>query len=143
LLDTVVGLPANMFPTTSIPVAILIFDRSREKGGEREKVRDVLFVDATREFIPGKTRNSLSDDHFNKIVSAVQDRHSLPKYAHLASFDELAENDFNLNIPRYVNSSVKEDEVDISAVENEIDRLEAELVEVRARMKQYLRELGV
>src|SRR5262249_44726759 len=67
LLDAVIGLPANLFPTTSIPVAILFYDRAREKGGERENVRDVLFVDASREFVPGKTRNTLSNEHFTTI----------------------------------------------------------------------------
>jgi type I restriction enzyme M protein len=143
LLDAVIGLPANMFPTTTIPVAILVFDRAREKGAERESVQDVLFIDASREFIPGKTRNTLSDDHFNKIVSVVENRYAAPHYSHLASSEELAKNEFNLNIPRYVSASQQEDVVDICAVQIEIDRLEAQLSDVREKMKQYLKELGV
>jgi len=143
LLDTIVGLPPNLFPTTSIPVAILVFDRSREKGGEREDVRDVLFIDASREFVSGKTRNMLSQEHFRKVISTFAARKSVEKYAHLATPEELAENEFNLNIPRYVETFEAEEEVDVRAIQMEIDRLEAELADVRQRMKKHLKELGV
>ena len=66
LLDAVIGLPANLFPTTGIPVAILVFDRSREKGGANEKRKDVIFIDASREYLPGKNQNALSDDHIRQ-----------------------------------------------------------------------------
>lgn len=143
LLDAVIGLPANMFPTTSIPVAVLVFDRAREKGGERENVHDVLFVDASREFAPGKNHNSLSDDHFQKIVSTFESRPEVEKYAHLATFDELVENDFNLNLPRYVDTFEEEQDIDVAIVQKEIDRLEVELAETREKMKLHLRELGL
>ncbi len=139
LLDAVIGLPANLFPTTSIPVAILVFDRAREKGGEREGCRDVLFIDASREFQAAKTQDSQLD----KIVATFEARQEVDKYAHVAPLSEIAENDFNLNIPRYVDTFEEEEEIDVAAVEQEIERLEAELVEVRARMKRYLKELGV
>jgi type I restriction enzyme M protein len=143
LLDTVIGLPANLFPTTSIPVAILLFDRSREKGGVREGVRDVLFIDASSEFASGKNQNTLSDEYFEKIIATVDMRQNDEKYAYVAPFDEIVENDFNLNIPRYVDTFEEEEEIDVAAVEKEIERLEDELTEVRAKMKQYLKELGV
>jgi len=143
LLDAVIGLPENMFPTTSIPVAILVFDRSREKGGEREDVKDILFIDASREFVPGKNRNSLSDVHFGKIISTFEARQETAKYAHVATFEELVENEFNLNIPRYVDTFEEEQEIDVAAVQREIDRLEGELAEVRATMKQHLLDLGI
>lgn len=143
LLDAVIGLPANLFPTTSIPVAILVFDRAREKGGEREGCRDVLFVDASREFQAAKTQNALLDSQLDKIIATFDARQDVDKYAHVAPLSEIAENDFNLNIPRYVDTFEEEEEIDVAAVEQEIERLEAELVEVRARMKQYLKELGV
>ena len=143
LLDAIISLPGNLFPTTSIPVAILVFDRAREKGGARESIRDVLFIDASREFIPGKNQNALSDGHIEKIIASYQSRHSVGKYAYVASFDEIAENDFNLNIPRYVDTFEEEEEIDVAAVEREIERLEGELAEVRTKMKQYLKELGV
>ena len=143
LLDAVIGLPANLFPTTSIPVAILVFDRAREKGGEREGCRDVLFIDASREFQAAKTQNALLDSQLDKIVATHAARRDVDKYAHVAPLSEIAENDYNLNIPRYVDTFEEEEEIDVAAVEQEIERLEAELVEVRARMKQYLKELGV
>jgi type I restriction enzyme M protein len=141
-LDAVIALPANMFPTTSIPVAILLFDRSREKGGDREHVHDVLLIDASREFVPGKTRNSLSTEHFNKILSTVRSRASVDNYAYLASVETLAENDFNLNVPRYISTIREEEYIDVDAVEKNIDRLELELADVRAKMKEYLKELS-
>lgn len=143
LLDAVIGLPGNLFPTTSIPVAILVFDRAREKGGERESCRDVLFIDASSEFQAAKTQNTLSEQHLDKIVSAFDARQNVDKYAYVASFADVAENDFNLNIPRYVDTFEEEEEIDVAAVESEIERLEAELVEVRVKMKAFLKELGV
>lgn len=143
LLDTVLGLPGNLFPTTSIPVAILLFDRSREKGGAREDVRDVLFVDASREFVPGKNRNQLAEQHLERILGTVKVRKAVDKYANLATFDEIAGNDFNLNLPRYVDTFEEEPEIDVAAVQREIDQLEQELAEVRVKLKQHLKELGV
>ena len=143
LLDAVIGLPGNLFPTTTIPVAILVFDRAREKGGAREACRDVLFIDASDEFQSGKNQNSLLDKHLSDVLAAYQARLLVDKYAHVASLQELADNDFNLNIARYVDTFKEEDEIDVSAIEQDIERLEGELVEVRAKMKQYLKELGV
>jgi type I restriction enzyme M protein len=141
LLDAVIGLPGNLFPTTSIPVAILIFDRSREKGGANQKRRDVTFVDASRDYLPGKNQNALSDDHIGKIAATVKARKAVEKYAHVATFEEIKENDFNLNIPRYVDTFEEEEEIDIDAVQKEIDQLESELVEVRAKMAAMLKEI--
>lgn len=143
LLDAVVGLPANLFTTTGIPVAILVFDRSREEGGVNADRRDVLFIDASREFTPSKTMNLLEDTHVAKILDTFRDRAEVEKYSHLANLEEIAENDFNLNIPRYVDTYEIEEEVDVATVQKDINRIEAELAEVRARMVVYLRELGV
>lgn len=140
LLDTVVGLPGNLFPTTSIPVAILVFDRSREVGGANQYRKDVLFVDASREYLPGKNQNALSNAHIEKIMATVKAREGVDKYAHVSTFDEIKENDFNLNIPRYVDTFEEEEEIDIDAVQMEIDALEKELVQVRAKMAVKLRE---
>lgn len=141
VLDAVVGLPANLFPTTSIPVAILVFDRSRETGGENQKKKDVLFIDASREFQSGKSRNLLLPAHIDKILSTYRKRKDVDKYAHCAPFAEIKENDFNLNIPRYVDTFEEEAEIDIAAVQQEIDQLETELVEVRGKMAEYLKEI--
>ena len=141
MLDAVVGLPGNLFPSTSIPVAILLFDRSREKGGVKEDRRDIIFIDASREFQSGKNQNVLMDEHMDKIIAAYKGRKSIDKYAYAASFEEVKENDFNLNIPRYVDTFEEEEEIDIDAVQQEIDELEEELVEVRKKMAKMLKEV--
>jgi len=143
LLDDVIALPGNLFPTTSIPAAILVFDRTREKGGAREDFQDVLFIDASRDYQSGKNQNALLDEHMAKVLATFRARQAVHKYAHIASLQEIADNDFNLNIPRYVDTFEEEEEIDVAAVEQEIERLEGELLEVRTRMKQYLKELGV
>jgi type I restriction enzyme M protein len=143
LLDAVIGLPGNLFPTTSIPVAILVFDRAREKGGAREACQDVLFIDASRDYQSGKNQNALLDEHMARVLATFRARKPVDKYAHVASLQEIADNDFNLNIPRYVDTFEEEEEIDVAAVEQEIQRLEGELAELRVRMKQYLKELGV
>jgi type I restriction enzyme M protein len=143
LLDAVIGLPGNLFPTTSIPVAILMFDRARERGGKRASVRDVMFVDASADFASAKAQNLLTDAYLSKIINTVNARKSIDKYASAVSFETIAENDFNLNIPRYVDTFEEEEIIDLAATELEIERLEKELAEVRVRMKQHLKELGV
>ncbi len=141
LLDAVIGLPGNLFPTTNIPVAILVFDRSREKGGHREANREVLFVDASREFVSGKNQNTLSEEQVEKIMRVYSEGKEVEKYAHVASITEIQENDFNLNIPRYVDTFEEEEEIDIDAVQMEIDKLEQELAEVREQMSIKLKQI--
>jgi type I restriction enzyme M protein len=143
LLDAVIGLPANLFTTTGIPVAILVFDRSREQGGANEERKDVLFIDASKEFAPGKTQNLLEEGHVARIVDTYRARKEIDKFSHRASLEEIKENEFNLNIPRYVDTFEPEKEIDVAALQREINTLEAELTEVRARMGVYLKELGV
>jgi type I restriction enzyme M protein len=144
LLDAVIGLPGNLFPTTNIPVAIMIFDRSREKGGKRSSCKDVLFVDASGKdnYLSGKNQNTLAEHHMQRIVNTYQARKEIDKYAYVASPDEIRENDFNLNIPRYVDTFEEENEIDIKAVQQEILELESELREVRVRMDTLITELG-
>ena len=141
LLDTVIGLPGNLFPTTSIPVAVLLFDRSREQGSINASRKDVLFVDASKEYQLGKNQNALLDEHIEKILATCKEREDVDKYAHLASFDEIAENDFNLNIPRYVDTFEEEEDIDIDAVQREIDQLEEELSRVRVEMAEKMKEI--
>jgi type I restriction enzyme M protein len=143
LLDAVVGLPANLFTTTGIPVAVLVFDRSREQGGANEGQRDVLFIDASKDFTPGKTQNLMDAAHIAKVVETYRTRAEIEKYSHRASPEEIAANGFNLNIPRYVDTFEPEEEIDVAALQKRIDTIEAELAEVRAKMAGYLRELGV
>ncbi|RWX46047.1 type I restriction system adenine methylase (hsdM) [Candidatus Electrothrix aarhusensis] len=141
LLDAVIGLPGNLFPTTNIPVAILVFDRAREKGGLRETCNNVFFVDASRDFVSSKNQNTLSEAHLARIMATYTARAKEEKYAHVAAFDEIKENDFNLNIPRYVDTFEEEAEIDIDAVQLEIDALEKELAEMRVMMAEKLLEI--
>ena len=143
LLDAVIGLPAQLFPSTGIPVCIVIFDRAREKGGAREGADDVVFIDASREFLPGKKQNELSADHLNNIVSTYRERKRADRYAEVVKRQQIADNGYNLNIPRYVDTFEPEDEIDVAEVQKEIVALEAKLAETRARMDGYLKELGL
>lgn len=135
LLDTVIGLPEKLFFGTGIPAAILIFKKSKTDN-------NVLFIDASREFKSGKNQNQLTDDNIQKIIDTYKTRVSVDKYAYLASFDEIKENDFNLNIPRYVDTFEEEAEIDLVAVRTERVELKNELNTLEAEMEGYLKELG-
>lgn len=143
ILDAVIGLPSGLFQTTGIPVAILIFDRSREVGGKNENRKDVLFIDASREFTAGKNQNALSDENIEKIADTYKKRSEIEKYSHVATFEEIKENDFNLNIPRYVDTFEEEAPVDIPATRKRIAELTAELSKTTDEMEKYLKELGL
>jgi type I restriction enzyme M protein len=143
LLDVVVGLPAQLFPTTGIPVCILVFDRARESGGRRDDERDVLFIDASRDFEPGKKHNRLRDEGIDHVVETYRDRRVIERYSHRADLAEIERNGFNLNISRYVDTFEPEPEIDLQAVQDEIRELEGQIAENRKRMNAYLRELGV
>lgn len=135
-LEAVIGLPTNLFFGTGIPAAILIFNKAK-------KHKDVLFIDASKEYQEGKKQNKLREDDMEKIVEAYQNFETTDKYAYRADLDEIAENDYNLNIPRYVDTFEEEEPVDIEAVQQEIEKLEGELIEVRKEMDGYLKELGL
>ena len=143
VLDAVIGLPENLFFGTGIPAAILIFDRSREAGGENEGREDILFIDASREFQPGKNQNYLRESDIETIAGVFHGREERPKYSRRVPVAEVAENDFNLNIPRYIDTFEEAAPVDLKVLQIEIDRLEDELVQVRARLRDHLRELEV
>ena len=138
LLDAVIGLPANLFYGTGIPACILVFKKNRPR-------RDVLFIDASGDgnFEKGKNQNILRDCDIDRIVSTYEARETVDKYSHVASFDEIKENDFNLNIPRYVDTFEEEELVDIDEVKRNIANIEAELAQVRAQMSKHLKELGL
>ena len=143
LLDVVVGLPAQLFPTTGIPVCIMVFDRARESGGKRDHERDVLFIDASRNFEAGKKQNHLRDSDTTEIMRVRESRLAVERFSHRASLEEIEENGFNLNIPRYVDTFEPEPEIDIQAVQTEIRDLERQLAENREQMNRYLKELGI
>lgn len=142
LLDAVVGLPENLFFGTGIPAAILIFDRRREAGGPLEARKDVLFIDASEMFVPGKNQNLLSDGQIDRLDAVYRTRTPLDDLSALASLEQLKTNDFNLNIPRYVDTAKQEELVDISAARLEIQALEKQLATVRERLNEYLNELA-
>ncbi|MCK4407463.1 MAG: type I restriction-modification system subunit M [Bacteroidales bacterium] len=136
LLEAVIGLPSNLFFGTGIPAAILIFNKG--KGDNK----DVLFIDASKEYEEGKKQNKLRDKDISRIVEAYKKFETVGKYAYRATIDEIKENDYNLNIPRYVDTFEDEKPIDIQAVQKEIEELEKELVNVRKEMDGYLKELG-
>ncbi len=145
LLEAVIGLPANLFYGTGIPAAILVFSKGKGQN------KNVLFIDASHQYVAGKNQNKLGEDHIAEIVDTYR-RFSAgqlapgvvkEKYSYIATPAELHENDYNLNIPRYVDTFEEEAEVDIAAVQQEINRLEAELQTVQAQMKAYLTQLGI
>lgn len=135
LLDAVIGLPSNLFFGTSIPAAILIFKK-------KKKDNSVLFIDASREFQDGKNQNALRKQDIEKIVKTYKKRESVAKYSYRATQDDLIKNEYNLNIPRYIDTFEEETEIDINAVQKEIDQLEKELSNIQTQMKDYLKELG-
>lgn len=136
ILDAVIGLPAQLFYGTGIPAAILIFDKGRGRK------TDVLFIDASREYEDNKKQNRLREQDINKIVKTYRAYKTVDKYAYRATLDEIKEAEINLNIPRYVDTFEEEEEIDIKAVQKEIEDLECELAKTRAEMQKYLSELG-
>lgn len=136
LLDAVVGLPQNLFYGTGIPAAILVFKKTR-------KTTDILFIDASSEFEKEKTRNKLHKKHIEKVIQTYSDYKTIEKYSYRATLEEIKENEFNLNISRYVDTFEEEDEIDIQATQKEIEELETQLAEVRKEMDGYLKELGI
>ncbi|MEQ9378776.1 MAG: type I restriction-modification system subunit M [Imperialibacter sp.] len=143
MLEAVIGLPANLFFGTGIPAAILIFNKGKEKN------TDVLFIDASQQYESGKNQNRLGEDHIAHLVDAYRSFNEgkckpgvlEDKFSYVATFDEIQENDFNLNIPRYVDTFEEEAEVDIEAVQKEIEKLEGELKSVQQELDGYLKEL--
>ena len=147
LLEAVIGLPANLFFGTGIPAVILIFNKAKETN------KDVLFIDASKGFETGKNQNKLRNIDIKHIVETYKAfKTSAPlknqgyvleeKYAFRATVEEIKDNDFNLNIPRYVDTFEEEKEVDIKAVQSEIDTLKQQIDDVEAEMANYLKDLG-
>ncbi len=136
LLDAVIGLPAQLFYGTGIPTAILVFDKGRGKK------TDVLFIDASREFEDGKRQNHLRDEDIDKIVKSYSMYETIEKYSYRATIDEIKEAEYNLNIPRYVDTFETEREIDLEGVLREIKQLEDSLSKTRGEMNKYLKELG-
>lgn len=136
-LDAVIGLPANIFFGTSIPTVILVFKKCRENSD------NILFIDASNEFEKGKNQNVISDSDVDKIIETYIARDSVDKYAYVATLDEIRENDYNLNIPRYVDTFEEEDPIDVSEVKAKIQKLDDEIVDIDKQLEVFLKELGM
>jgi type I restriction enzyme M protein len=145
ILEAVIGLPANLFFGTGIPAAIMIFNKG--KGSNK----NVLFIDSSKFYESAKNQNKLRDTDIQHIVDTYRKFNEgklkagivEEKFSYVATFEEIQENEFNLNIPRYVDTFEEEAEVDIAAVQKDIDKLEGELKTVQVEMNKYLKELGV
>ena len=136
-LDAVIGLPSNIFFGTSIPACIMIFKKCRKQW------EDILFIDASSEFEKWKNQNRLRPEDIEKITNTYRKRESIEKYSHLASLDEVAENDFNLNIPRYVDTFEEEEPIDIDAVAAKIKDIEKNSKALDDKIGEYCKELGI
>ena len=136
-VDAIIGLPANIFYGTSIPTCIIVMKKCRKEDD------NILFIDASKEFEKVKTQNKLREEHIRKIVETYRDRKEIEKYSHCASLKEIAENDYHLNIPRYVDTFEEEEPIDIKAVMAEIKELEAKRADLDKEIEGYLKELGI
>ena len=134
LLDAVIGLPNNLFYGTSIPACILILKKNR-------KEKDILFIDASVEYEKGKNQNRLRDEDIEKIVKAYKDRKDIEKYSKSASLEEIKENEYNLNIPRYIDSFEDEEHVDLQSINKEITALEKERENLNVKLEDFLKDI--
>lgn len=135
-IDTVIGLPANLFYSTGIPVCILVLKKCKQHD-------DVLFINAAEHFVKGKRQNQLSQEHIDKIVSAYQQRNDEPRYSRRVSMDEIEKNDYNLNITRYISTASTEEEIDLEATHRKLVEIDSAVSEAKAKHNAYLRELGL
>ena len=136
-LDAVIGLPANIFYGTSIPTCILVFKKCRENED------NILFIDASKDFEAGKNQNRLRDEDVDKIIETYKNREEIEKYSHVATLQEVEENEYNLNIPRYVDTFEEEEEIDIKQVQQELKEIDKQIEEVDKELNVYLKELGL
>jgi type I restriction enzyme M protein len=136
-LDTVIGLPANLFYGATIPATILVFKKCRKDD------EDILFIDASKEFEKRKNQNFLTNANIEKIFDTYKNRQELEKYSHRATMEEIRENDYNLNIPRYVDTFEEEEIVDIEAVAKSLKKLHAEETGLQEKIAEFCKELKI
>ena len=132
----VIGLPSNLFYGTSIPTVVMVLKKNRIN-------KDILFIDASNDFEKGKNQNKLSADNIEKIISTYRERKEVPKYAHLASIEEIRQNDYNLNIPRYVDTTEEEEEIDINEVRKLLAQDKKEIEDLEAQIAEQFKLLGI
>lgn len=136
-LDAVIGLPSNLFYGTSIPTAILVFKKCRKHSD------DILFIDASNDFEKAKNQNNLTDDHIKTIIETYTERKEKNKYSHKATLEEVKENDYNLNIPRYVNTFEEEVSINLDEISKELSDLEKDMKKIDSEILKYCEELGI
>jgi type I restriction enzyme M protein len=134
-LDAVIGLPANIFFGTSIPTTILVFKKCKTDT-------NVLFIDASNDYKKEKNQNVLHPEHIEKILDTYQQREAIDKYSHVATLEEIKSNDYNLNIPRYVDTFEDEEEIDLVEVRLKLDEADKEIEHITKEINEYLKELG-
>ncbi|MCM8514043.1 type I restriction-modification system subunit M [Acinetobacter bereziniae] len=137
VIDTIIGLPANIFYGTSIPTCILVLKKNREHTG------NLLFIDASNDFDKQKTQNKLLPEHLDNIIGAFENRQDIEKYAKVATLQEVKDNDFNLNIPRYVDTFEAEAEIDLDVIAKQLQALEVESQKTDAVIAKFCAELGI
>ena len=132
----VIGLPSNLFYGTSIPTVIMVLKKKRSS-------KDILFIDASREYTKGKNQNKLSEENIDKIIKTYRERKDVCKYAHLATIEEIRQNDYNLNIPRYVDTYEEEEEIDINEVKKLLEQDKKEIAALEAEIAEQFKLLGI
>lgn len=137
-VDAIIGLPANLFHGAGIPVIVMVLKSNR--NGNKD---NILFIDASKEYKPGKVQNELTDEHIQKIVETYVNRVDVQKYAHVVSIQEIIDNDWNLNIPRYVDTSEAEEEIDIAAVKAELAEITAKKQAALDKVNSTMKLLGL
>ncbi len=135
-IDTVIGLPANLFYSTGIPVCILVLKKCK-------KPDDVLFINAAEHFVKGKRQNQLTDEHIAKIIKTYQFRDQEARYSRRVEMAEIEKNDFNLNISRYISTAVGEAEIDLEATHGELVEIEKAIATAKQKHNAFLQELGL
>ncbi len=135
-IDTVIGLPANLFYSTGIPVCILVLKKCK-------KPDDVLFINAAEDFVKGKRQNTLSEENKARIIATYQNRTEAPRYSRRVEMAEIEKNDFNLNISRYISTAVQEEEIDLQATQKDLIRIEDTIQAAREKHNAFLKELGL
>ena len=135
-IDTVIGLPANLFYSTGIPVCILVLKKCK-------KYDDVLFINASEHFEKGKRQNQLLPEHIEKILNTYKNRAEEDRYSRRVSLEEIEKNNYNLNISRYVSTAVEEEEIDLGAVHGQLEALEKKIADAKNKHNEYLKELGL
>ncbi len=136
LIDAIIGLPENLFYGVSIPATIVVFKKNRKR-------KDILFIEASREYEKGKNQNNLTDANINKILDTYRNYEEIQKYSHIATMDEIKENEYNLNIKRYVDTFEEEEEIDIEETKKNIVKINKELQVLEKELEKSLKELGL